>query len=144
MLIKDNDKTAVCNMCGKRKPLGSFYIFETAGRLYASSLCRRCKREKVRMMYFLRNKGVVRKLRRVSREDEEDFDGVSTLFDVRGKVVFARLLWFDDRWHDEFTPVIEMESTAMCYKVISILKDLTTAELKQLRLEYLKTHGLEE
>ena len=130
MLIDGRMKYAVCGECGKTKPLGDFYVYETAGRLYASSLCKKCKKERVRMFYYLKRNN----------------DGIYKLFEVRGKTVFARLIWYElhDGWHDEFVPIIKFDSPAMCYKCITILKDLSTAELKRMRAEYIKRSELVE
>ena len=140
MVVGDNDKTAVCKVCGKEKPLGDFYIYETAGRLYASSLCKQCKKERVRMIYYLRNKGIIRQVRKQSEDEDADMDGMSRLFDVRDKTVYARLIWFDGVWHDEFTPVLQMDSVALCYRCLPVLKDLSVAELKDMRTEFLRSH----
>lgn len=147
MLIDGRMKYAVCGECGKTKPLGDFYVYETAGRLYASSLCKKCKKERVRMFYYLKRNGYIREdLRTKEDDDDEDNDGINKLFEVRGKTVFAHLIWYElhDGWHDEFVPIIKFDSPAMCYKCITILKDLSTAELKRMRAEYIKRSELVE
>lgn len=98
------------------------------------------------MIYYLKRNGYIKQNLVTTMEDDTDNDGVSNFFEVRGKTIFVRLIWYSLRsgWHNEFVPVIKLESTAMCYKCIPILKDLSTAELKSMRAVYIKRYGLEE
>lgn len=81
----------------------------------------------------------------INTDDEAENDDRQTdLFAVKNNTVFAKLIWFDRKWHNDFIPVIKCDSEAMCWKIISLLRDLSTANLKMLNKEYLKGQKLVE
>lgn len=143
MVLKQDQKTAYCKQCGKEKPLSDFSIYETAGRLYAYSFCRKCARERVKMLYYLKRKCPYISVINTDDEAEND-DRQTDLFAVKNNTVFAKLIWFDRKWHNDFIPVIKCDSEAMCWKIISLLRDLSTSNLKMLNKEYLKGQKLVE
>ena len=92
------------------------------------------------MFYYLqRNYPYIHKTEQEDDIDESEEDEQLDLFIVQDNTVFAKLIWFDNKgWHNDFLPIIQMESDAMCYKIIHILRDLSTLDLKKLHIEYWK------
>ena len=71
---------------------------------------------------------------------KEKDEAQKELFKVKECVVYAKLIWYDIKtgWHNEFVPIIQMDSDAECYPIVSIARDLTTACLKRLNKEFIK------
>ena len=134
MLI-NGEKYSVCKECGEEKSIEDFYIYKVKGKFYTSTLCKECKKERVRTIYYsIRNRVITSR-----REEGERTDMQPEFFKEIDNVVYARLIWFDEqkrKWHDEFVPVIRMSNVAECYQFISIARDLTTADLKRLHYEF--------
>ena len=137
MVIDTNTKFAYCKICGEEKPISEFYTYLTGSRYYCSTICKECKKERVRMLYYLKqNRQVDENGNAISDKKDRQKD----LFKVRrGNVVYAKLIWYDHYkgWQNKFVPVIKFDNIAECYQFISIARDLSTADLKRLWIEYI-------
>ena len=143
MLVTNNTKTIVCRGCGERKPVSEFYVSRSGKALYASNLCKECKKERVRWLYYsIRNRTLEeRKEKGLRTESQPEF------YKVEDCVVYVRLVWYskdDDIWYEDFVPVLRLENDAECYRFIAIARDLPTADFKQLHREYMAELGLED
>lgn len=143
MLVTNKTKTIVCKGCGKELPLSEFYVSSTAGHLYASNLCKRCKRDRTRLLYYsVRNRIMEeRRANGYRTESQPEF------YKVEDCIVYVRLTWYskdDDDWYSEFVPVLRMDSDAECHRFIAIARDLPSADFKRMHREYMTELGLED
>lgn len=155
MLLSEKQKTNVCESCHQEKPISEFYCHRKKfGKVYLSNICKECKKERVRLIYYANG----RNRRKNQRADDYIDDGTKKrrsskndrteaqpeFFEVRGKVVWAKLMFYDtskEIWRNEFFPIIEFRNEIECYQYLAIIRNLSTGKLKKMCVRYMLAHG---
>lgn len=147
MLLNKHRKTIICKGCGERKPVSEFYCQVTKyGKVYASTLCKECKKARVRELYYSEPKNIRRARREKKKENTQRTEAQPEFYEVRDCVVYARLMYYDivqGRWVNRFHPIIKMPTEMDCYQFLSIARDLSTGDLKRMAKRFLQKYGTE-
>ena len=145
MLLKDNSQFIVCKGCGEAKPVSEFYCCVTKnGNVYASTLCKECKKAKVREYYYTDERNKRRARRKRNPLKRERTEAQPEFYMIRDCVVYARLMYFDivrGKWMNKFHPIIKMQNEKWCNQFLSIARDLSTGDLKRMARRFHDKHG---
>lgn len=145
-MLLSEQKTIICADCGKEKPISEYYCSMSGnGKVYASNICKECKKARVKYIYYTSEKNKRRKRRKAYNTDTDRTEAQPEFYEVRGKVVYAKLMFFDTRkvkWRNEFLPIISFPTEEQCYQFLAVARDLPTGELKRMCAKYLIKHGL--